>query len=123
MKKYLLFALLLGMLFATVTHALAAGRGPAAVFTLVGKIDSIGNGTVTVQVLGGNPAVKSYLNQLLTVNTAVSTRILRKDGTVVTPITFADLKVGDSVNVSGTVADQVWTASRITVGAQRIHYP
>jgi hypothetical protein len=122
MKRYLLFALLLGMLFATATTALAAGKGPTTTFALVGKIDSIGNGTVTVQVLGGNPAVKSHLNQTLTVSTTASTRFLLKDGAVVTPIAFADLKVGDAVSVSGKVVSQVWVASRSIVGARLIHF-
>jgi hypothetical protein len=39
------------------------------------------------------------------------------------PITFADLAVGQKVSVSGTVANNVWTVARITVGADLIHLP
>ena len=122
MKRWLLFVLVLGMLFATVSPAMAAGSGTRGTFTLAGKITAIGDGTVTVQVLTGNKLVNSYLGKELTVTVTDSTRFLLKDGTVVTPITFADLKVGDAVSVNGTVANQVWTAKRITVGAKLIHF-
>jgi|WetSurMetagenome_2_1015567.scaffolds.fasta_scaffold447165_2 hypothetical protein len=115
MKRWLLLALVLGMLFVSV----AAGPGPRGNFALAGKINAIKDGTVTVQVLTGNMLVKPYLNKDLTVSMTSSTRYLLKDGTV---IAFTDLKVGDAVSVNGTVVNQVWTASRITVGAQLIHF-
>jgi hypothetical protein len=39
------------------------------------------------------------------------------DGTTTTTIGFADLKVGQQASANGTAANNVWTASRITVGA------
>ena len=119
MKRWMLFVLVLGMLFASVSPAMAAGPGPRGTFALSGKITSIGDGSVTVQVLAGNVLVKPYLTKDVTVVVTTSTRFLLKDGTV---IAFADLKVGDAVSVNGTVVNQVWTASRITVGAKLIHF-
>ena len=123
MKRWLLFVLLFGLLFTTVLPVSAAGNGPRSNFALTGKITAISDGTVTIQVLAGNKLVKDYLGKELVVNVADSTRFLLNDGTVVKPITFADLKVGDPVSVHGTLVDLVWTASRITVGAQLIHFP
>lgn len=123
MKRWLLFVLLFGLLFATVMPVSAAGNGPRSNFTLVGRITAIGDGTVTVQVLAGNKLAQPKIDQVLAVVVTDSTRFLLNDGTVITPITFADLKVGDAVSVHGTLANDVWTASRITVGAKLIHFP
>jgi len=119
MKRWLLFVLVLGLFFASVSPAMAAGPGPRGTFALAGKITAIGDGNVTIQVLVGNKVVKPYAGQVLTVTVTTSTRFLLKDGTV---IAFADLKVGDAVSMHGTFVDQVWIASRITVGAQLIHF-
>ncbi|MBI5944766.1 MAG: hypothetical protein HY864_10395 [Chloroflexi bacterium] len=123
MKRLILFVLVFGLVFASVSPALAAGKGPRGTFALAGTITAIGDGSVTVQVLGGSKLVKPFINQALTVTVTASTRYLLKEGTTTTLISFADLKVGDSVSVNGTVANNVWTAKRITVGAQLIHYP
>jgi hypothetical protein len=120
----MLLALVLGLLLAAVSPAMAASpRGPRGVFALAGKITALGDGTVTVKVLAGNKLVKPYRGQELTVTVTEATRYLLKEGTTVTPITFADLKVGDKVSVNGRVANQVWTATRITVGARLVHFP
>lgn len=123
MKRLILFVLLFGLVFVSASPALAAGNGPRDTFALAGTVTAIGDGTVTIQVLGGNRLVKPYIGQPLTVATTASTSFLLKEGTVVVPITFADLKVGDAVSVNGIVANQVWTANRITVGALLIHFP
>ena len=122
MKKWMLFLLLFGLLFATTMPVSAARNGPRSVFTLVGNITAIDDGAVTVQVLGGNKLAQPYIDQAWTVTVTSSTRYLLNDGTVVTPITFADLKVGDPVSVYGTLANDDWIASRITVGAKLIHH-
>jgi hypothetical protein len=88
-----------------------------ALFALVGKITEIGDNSVTILVLRGNTLVKPYIGKTLTVMVKATTRYYYKTGTTVTPITFADLKVGDPVSVNGTIANNVWTANRITVGA------
>ncbi len=105
----------------------AAQRSPRGPFTLVGTIATIDPvaGTVTVNVLRGNLLVKPYLGKTLTLNTAVTTIYLYKATATATPvrITFADLKVGDPISVNGTLLSNVWTATRITVGASLLHYP
>jgi hypothetical protein len=123
MKRWLLFMLLLGLLFATVTPVSAAGKSPRSNFTLAGKITAIGDSTVTIQVLAGNKVVRPFVGKEVTVTVTDATRFFFNDGTVTTPITFADLKIGDPVSVHGKVANDVWTASRITVGAKLIHFP
>jgi hypothetical protein len=124
MKRWMLFVLVFGLLLSIVSPAMAAGPGgPRGRFALAGKITAIGDGTVTVKVLAGNKLVKPYVGQELTVTVTDSTRFLLKEGTAVTPITLADLKVGDKVSVNGRLANQVWTAKRITVGAKLVHFP
>ncbi|NWG05829.1 MAG: hypothetical protein HXY35_03975 [Chloroflexi bacterium] len=122
MKRWILVMLVLGLFFASASPVMAAGPGPRGTFAFSGKITAIGDGTITVQVLAGNKLVRPYLGKELNVTVAGSTRFLLKNGTVVTPITFTDLKVGDAVSLNGTVANQVWTAKRVTIGAQLIHF-
>lgn len=121
MKKWIVTLLVLAMLSVTVIPALAAPdvapKAPRGVFALVGKITAIGTDTVTIKVVSGNILVKPYLGKELTITVTATTRYLFKNGTVITPITFADLKVGQPVSVHGTTANNVWKATRITVGA------
>lgn len=123
MKRWLLFMLVFGLLFTAVTPAYAAGKSPRSNFTLTGRITAIGNSTVTIQVLAGNKIVKPFVGKELTVTVTDSTRFLFNDGTVTKPITFTDLKIGDPVSVHGKFANDVWTVSRITVGAKLTHFP
>lgn len=130
MKKLTSMFIALFLLIVTVAPVLAASesviakRGP---FSLVGKIAAIdaATGTVTVNVLKGNKLVQPYLGQSVTLQTTETTRYLYKASTtaVATPITFADLKVGDPVSVNGTLANGIWTAKRITVGAKLSCFP
>ena len=123
MKKLLVVTIALFLLAVTVVPAFAAGPLPAprGPFTLVGRITAIdsANGTVTVTVFRGNTLVQPYLGKSLTLNTTATTRYFYKANAaaVPTPITFADLKVGQPVSVNGTLANGVWTANRITVTA------
>jgi len=128
MKKVTIALLVLVVLVATATPALAAGgpppvRGKSGSFTLAGVVTAINGKTVTVQVTGGNPIVREYVGQTLTLQTTSSTRYLLKTDTGTAPITFADLAVRQKVSVSGMVANNVWTATRITVGADLVHVP
>lgn len=117
MKKIYPLLLAFVLLFASITPTQAAGKGKTS-FNLAGKIVGIGAGTVAVQVSSGNPAVKAYLGQVITLTGTTSTRYILSSGT---PITFADLKIGDSVSSSGTLSAGTWTATRITVGAKLLH--
>jgi len=128
MKKLTMALLVLVVLGATAMPALAAGgpppvRGKSGSFTLAGVITAISETTVTVQVTGGNPIVHGYIGQALALQTTSSTRYLLKTDTATVSITFADLAVGQKVSASGKVANNVWTAARITVGADLVHLP
>jgi len=123
MKKWSLLVILSVLLVATVIPVSAAGNGPrSSVFTFVGNITAIGEGTVSVQVLGANKLAQPNVSKVFTVTVTDATRYLLNDGTIATPITFADLKVGDAVSVHGTLVNGIWTASRITVGAKLTHF-
>jgi hypothetical protein len=128
MKKLTIASLVLVVLAATAMPALAAGgpppvRGRSGSFTLAGVITAISGTTVTVQVTGGTPIVREYIGQSLTLQTTSSTRCLLKTDTGTVSITSADLAVGQKVSASGKVANNVWTAARITVGAALVHLP
>jgi len=128
MKKVWVALLVLVVLVATAMPALAAGgpppvRGKSGSFTLAGVITAINGTAVTVQVTGGNPIVREYVGQILALQTTSRTRFLLKTDAGIVPITFADLAVGQKVSASGTVANNVWTATRITVGAALVHLP
>jgi len=133
MKKMLVILVVLLIAFAVVIPA-AAGNGPGGggkggggtgqgqhgprgTFAITGTIASIGTNTVTIEVIRGNKLVQPYLGTELTVTVTSRTRYLYKDGTTTSAIGFADLKVGQPVSVHGTLVENVWTTSRITVGA------
>ena len=89
-------------------------------FALAGKITSIDptKQIVTVSVSCGNTVVKPFIGQSVALLTSPSTRfLLSSQVSVATPITFADLVVGQSVSASGQLANNIWTATRITAGA------
>lgn len=132
MKKLFVLTLVLALLAITALPAFAAGgaptgngggdsgKGSKAPFALAGTIANLDpiTHTVTVTVVCGNKLVKPYVGQNLNIQTTETTRFLLRnaDGTV-TPITFADLAVGQKVSSNGQLANNVWTAGRITVGA------
>jgi len=92
-------------------------QGSATIFVMVGKISALGTNMVTIEVISGNKLVQPSLGTQVTVTVTSQTRYLYKDGTTTTTIGFTDLKEGQQVSANGTVANNVWTASRITVGA------
>ncbi len=124
MKKLFVLLAVLSLAFAAVTPAFAAGKGPGqgqggprGTFAMTGYITATGSNTVTIQVYRGNNLVKPYIGQQVTVTVTAATKYVFRDGITSTPIRFADLKVGNPVSVNGTLANSVWTAKRITVGA------
>jgi hypothetical protein len=141
MKKIIVLLVILALGFAWITPASASGNGPVAngngnesgagpvtktgqaqqgprgTFAITGAIVAIGTNTVTIDVLRGNKVVQPYLGTQLTLTLTSKTRYVLRDGTSTTKITFADLKVGQSVSANGKVANNIWTTSRITVGA------
>jgi hypothetical protein len=137
MKKIIILFVVLVMVFAFTIPASAGGFGPGGgngpggmgsgngqgqqgsrgTFAMVGKIAVIGANTITIDVIRGNKLVQPYIGSQVTVTVTPQTRYLYKDGTTIKPIGFADLKVGQKVSINGTVVNNVWTASKITVGA------
>ncbi len=136
MKKYFVLTLVLVLLAVSVVPASAAngkraqnvhekngqvGLRGKMLYALAGTIASLDPvaRTVTVTVACGNKVVKPYLGQDLTLQTTDGTRLLLRnlDGTA-TPIAFEDLEIGQNVSSQGRFIDSVWTANRITVGAE-----
>lgn len=130
--------IVLALLAVTATSALAAGNPPPGGgggnghnargnFAVVGTITALDPGaqTVTIQVLSGNKLVQPYVGQTITLQTTATTRFLLADpaGGAATVISFADLQVGQSVNANGRVANNVWTAARLTAGVSLVHIP
>jgi hypothetical protein len=52
------------------------------------------------------------------IHTKTTTRYFFTDGVTTKRITFADLKVGNPVSMTGNLANGVWMAARVTVGAK-----
>jgi hypothetical protein len=137
MKKIVILFVVLVLVFTFAIPAAAGGYGPGggngsggtgsgsgqgqhgtrSNFAMVGTIAAIGTNTVTINVIHGNKLVQPFLGTQVTVTMTSQTRYLYKDGTTITTIGFADLKVGQQVSVNGMFANSVWTVSRITVGA------
>ncbi len=84
-------------------------------FALTGTITALGTDSITVLVSTGNRLVRPHIGQELVVQVTGSTlyRQWTPDGCI--PITFADLQVGDTTSISGTVSQGVFTARRVTV--------
>ena len=141
MKKLIILTLVLVLLAVSVVPAYAAsrtrdqngagnkiqvkphGKMPFALAGTIASIDPLAR-TVTVTVACGNKVVKPYIGQDLILQTTAATRfLLRNPDGKATPITFEDLAVGQNVSANGKLADNVWTASRITVGASLICLP
>ena len=128
MKKSLVVLLVVGVLLASAVPALAA-KGPppptrnrGGMFTLVGTITAINGSDVTVQVVAGNFVAQPFVGQSVTLKTTASTRFLQAGfGSGAVVITLDDLAVGQNVSAQGSLVNGVWTATRITVGAQIIH--
>lgn len=135
MKKYFALILVLMMLAATTVPAFAAGKSPAGngnkvsgngPFSLTGTIVSLNpdSRTVTVSVACGNKWVKPFMGQTLTLQTNDATRfLLRNPGITATLITYSNLAAGQKVSINGQLANNVWIAQKITVGADLLCQP
>jgi hypothetical protein len=97
-----------------------AAYGSRAPYALSGTITLVNSDaqTITVNVACGNTLVKSYIGSDVALKISASTRLLLRnaDGTA-TPISFADLQVGQTVSSQGSLVNGAFTASRVTVGA------
>lgn len=94
---------------------------PRGTFTVTGQVTAVDpvNKTITLTVLRGNKLVKAYLNTNVILVTTNTTKFLYKSSSTATAtkITFNDIQVGDYISATGTVANNVWKATRITEGA------
>jgi hypothetical protein len=137
MKRIVILIVVLVMVFAFTIPVAAGGNGPGvgngsggsgsgsgqgqqgarSIFAMSGTIAAIGPNTVTIDVIHGNKLVKPYLGTQVIVTVTSQTRYLSRDGTTTTTIGFSDLQVGQQVSVHGSVANNVWIVSRITIGA------
>jgi len=126
MKKLFALALILALLAVAVVPVLAAGKSRSNPFAVSGLIASVdpSTQTITVVVACGNKLVKPFIGQNLTIHISEATRLLlyNPDG-VATPVEFAYLTAGQKVNLNGQLANNLWTANRITVGADYICLP
>jgi hypothetical protein len=96
------------------------GFGVRTPFALSGIIKALdpSSKTVTVEVSCGNRVMKEYIGTQVTLQTNNITRFLeRNDDGSATPITFEELVEGQTVSSHGILVDEVFTATRITMGA------
>jgi hypothetical protein len=109
MKKFLIPALVLVLLLASFTPALA-GNG----IRLKGNITAIDEDaqTFTLRITSGS----DYVGESITVQVAHSTKLYECDGEGdKTVIYFEVLEVGDRVGVTGTFAGDVFIAKKVVV--------
>ncbi len=92
-------------------------RAPYALSGTISALDAEAQ-TVTVTVACGNRLSQPSIGTDVILQTTDATRFLLRvaDGTA-TPITFADLAVGQKISSHGALVDGVWTAIRVTSGA------
>jgi hypothetical protein len=147
MKKYLVLILVIVLTLALVIPVAAKGpgpgngpnfptgtngthtaytqiqQGPRQTFAMVGTITAIDPVlmTLTISAIHGNKLEQESIGELVTVFVVDETRYLLKSGTIVAPITFENLEVGQQVSLNGLVSIEneieTWTAYRVTVGA------
>jgi hypothetical protein len=120
MKRILLIALVLLLTAVSAVPVLAEAQNsvaaaPQGAFSLVGKITDKGDQSITVKIWWGNTLVQQYRGQELEIQVDENTLFFFKQGTFVEPIDFSKLAVGQRVRVTGDTANDVWTASKITV--------
>ncbi len=97
-----------------------AGFGVRTPYALSGTITSLDPQAqaVTLEVSCGNRLAYPYVAKQVTLQTTQATRfLLRNADTTATPITLAELVVGETVSSHGSLVDGVFTASRVTMGA------
>lgn len=98
-----------------------AGFGVRTPYALSGTIVAVDQQaeTVTVTVTCGNRLLSPYLGTNVILQTITGTRFLLRaaDGTI-TPITLADLVVGESISSHGSFVNSTFIASRLTQGAE-----
>lgn len=127
MKKLLVLTLVFVLLAMSTVPALAFNGGSTGalykptvkgkqLYSLAGRITAVNASSVTVSVATGNRLAKPHIGNNVVIQVNAYTRLQLAGGT---PITFSQLKVGQSVSSIGIYYSYygTWIASRITVGA------
>jgi hypothetical protein len=134
-KKMFVLALVALVALVSVAPALAAGPGPGPgkqlrcrrgtgndcipgipLFTLVGILRGIGEGSLTVEVHHGNRFAQPYVGTELEVVTTEVTVYQRWTPTGCVPMEPEEIQEGDTTSMHGLVQEGIFTASRVTVG-------
>jgi hypothetical protein len=79
-------------------------------FVMVGIITGVENNSITVQTVNAR-----FDGQEITVNVTGNTSILQWTETGKVAIIFDALKAGDTVHVKGTLKDEKYTATKVTI--------
>lgn len=111
MKKIAVLSLLLFLLAASVSPALAGKSASVVMNGYITAIDDV-NKTITITTVSGPFPKGSEVVVYTTSRTRIS--LQEADGTC-TPIPFSDLAVGDLVGVTGRFENSLFVATRITV--------
>lgn len=99
-------------------------QAPRQTFAMVGSIAAIDTVMMTliINVINGYKLARGSNGGLVTVFTADATRYLLKAGTLVAPISFGDLEMGQKVSLNGIVnvknEIETWTAYQVKVGTE-----
>lgn len=84
-------------------------------FALVGIVTAVDAEAITVEVHNGNRFVKPFLGEELTIQLAETTVYQKWTENGCVTATFEDVAVDGAVSIRGTVEDEVFTASTVTV--------
>ena len=99
---------------------------PVSHFTAVGKIQAVDTtaGTVTIRVHLASKGVADYLAEDLTIKVAANAKIFKAQGDDLTPITLADVVVGEKLRVEGVI-DRSTPACPVFIGKRLVmrHMP
>ncbi len=116
--KRLLFALALVAILLSLSLPSASAATLPVRFSLTGTLNSADatTGSLSVHVLSGSYNIQPYRGKDLTVKTGPDTIFLKYTPTGCIRVTFAELKPGDRLSLSGVVlADKTFYTQRVTI--------
>ncbi len=116
--KRLLFALVLVVMLMTISLPSASAATMPVRFSLTGTLNTAdaATGGLSVHVKSGSPNVHPYLGTDLAVQTGPDTIFVKYTPAGCVRVTFADLKPGDRLAISGVVRpDKTFYATRVTI--------
>ncbi len=116
MKKWFLILAVLAVLVTLTAPSVSAQMAPT--FSMNGTLVSADAtaATLLVHVRTGSPNVLKFIGTDMTLKTGATTKFVRYTPTGCVPITFADLRPGDRLVITGVVqADKSLYAKHVTV--------